>query len=146
MRSERAAPTFRCRDLRVRSDTSSGRARLDDGGGEHGIEGSSSALEPLRIPARRSRSMQDAHDLAEVARVLGAILGLCSVAALDRAKLAPQVPPSLIAKGRAAGKRLLCDQRAVAVRAEAVCEHALKQRLRRPAHCLSVLPSWSSFR
>ena len=78
--------------------------------------------------------MQDAHDLAEVARVLGAILGLGSVAALDRAKLAPQVPPSLIAKGRAAGKRLLCDQRAVAVRAEAVCEHALKQRLRRPSH------------
>ncbi len=38
--------------------------------------------------------MQDAHDLAEVARVLGAILGLCSAAALDRAQLMPQAPPS----------------------------------------------------
>jgi len=90
--------------------------------------------------------MQDAHDLAEVARVLGAILGLGSVAALDRAQLMPQVSPALIAKGRAAGKRLLCEQRAVAVRPEAVCEHALQQRLRRPSHCLSVLPSWSPFR
>ena len=90
--------------------------------------------------------MQDAHDLAEVARVLGAVLGLCSVAALDRAQLAPQILPALIAKGRAAGKRLLRDQRAVAVRAEAAFEHALNKRLCRPAHCLSVLPSWSSFR
>src|SRR6266702_526138 len=104
MRSESAAPTFRCRDLRVRSDTSTGRARLDDRGGEQGIEGSSSALEPLRIPARRSRSMQDAHDLAEVARVLGAILGLCSAAALDRAQLAPQMLPALIAKGGRRGR------------------------------------------
>jgi len=80
--------------------------------------------------------MQDAHDLAEVARVRGAMLGLGAVAALDRAQLAPQIPPALIAKGRAAGKGLLRDQRAVAVRAEAVFEHALKQRLRRPAHRL----------
>ena len=90
--------------------------------------------------------MQDAHDLAEVARVLGAMLGLCAAAALDRAQLAPEILPALIAKGRAAGKGFLREQRAVAARPEAVFEHALKQRLRRPAHCLSVLPSWSPSR
>jgi hypothetical protein len=50
--------------------------------------------------------MHAADEPAEVARIVGKVLGLLSTPALDRPQLPPEVASALIAKGRAPWKRL----------------------------------------
>jgi hypothetical protein len=89
--------------------------------------------------------MQDAHDLAEVARVLGAILGLGSAAALDRAKLA--TGPSGVDLERAAGGEAAPVRSARRSGPGGSCLRVRAQAATSPAvPLLSVLPAWSPFR